>query len=98
MRPLPAGLYLPAAHGMQTLLPEELVKTPAPLSAQSAPEPSPLAYFPGVQGVQVVAPVAELYVPGLQAAQEGNPRDEEVYVPAAQREHVAVDTPPVEEE
>ena len=60
VRPLPARLYLPAAHGMQTLLPEELVKTPAPQSAQSAPEPSPLAYFPGVQGMQVVAPVAGL--------------------------------------
>ena len=58
VRPLPA--YLPAAHGMQTLLPEELVKAPAPQSAESAPEPSPLAYFPGVQGVQVVAPVAGL--------------------------------------
>ena len=60
VRPLPAGLYRPVAHSMQTLFPEELVKAPPPQRAQSAPEPNPLANFPAVQGVQAVAPVAGL--------------------------------------
>ena len=49
-----AVLYRPGPHAVQTLKPVALEKNPDPHDAQSAAEPSPLAYFPVPHSVQVV--------------------------------------------